>query len=348
MDIRKPNMTVLQPSSQDDLRKRTEPFRGVAEFTRPLLLSPSQDLLGFVLGYLGRGTLFIITLVSVLAVFLIFWFVIREAIPFLQGDSVSGIVARLTEFLTGRNWYPEAEGHPEFGAFPAIVGSVYVTTAALVLSVPIGLLCAVFLSDMAPFGLRQAIKPVIEILAAIPSVAYGFFAIIVVAPWLQHTFGFPTGANALNAAMILAIMAVPTIISVAEDSLSAIGREIREASYALGATRAETLLKVVIPAANSGIIAAVILGMMRAIGETMVVWMAAGMASQIPSPWWDLSQSVRPMTATIAQEMGETARGTVHYYALFAIGCVLLVFTFGMNLISEHFMARIHRRGKRP
>ena len=343
MDIRKPNVTILQPTSGAD-RVRSEQSKPVAEFSRPLLLSPGQDLLGYVTGHLGRGTLFVITLVSVLAVFLIFWFVIREAIPFLKGESLGQTIARLTEFLTGKNWYPEAHVHPEFGALPAIVGSVYVTAVALVLSVPVGLLCALFLSDMAPFSIRQAIKPVIEILAAIPSVAYGFFAIIVVAPWLQHTFGFSTGANALNAAMILAIMAVPTIISVAEDSLSAIGREIREASYALGATRAETLLKVVIPAAHSGIIAAIILGMMRAIGETMVVWMAAGMASQIPSPWWDLSQSVRPMTATIAQEMGETARGTVHYYALFAIGCVLLIFTFGMNLISEHFMARIHRR----
>lgn len=344
MDIRKPNVTILQPTS-GAVRVHSEQSKPVAEFSRPLLLSPGQDLMGYIIGHLGRGALFVITLVSVLAVFLIFWFVIREAIPFLKGNSFSQVMARLAEFLTGRNWYPEAEAHPEFGVLPAIVGSFYVTTAALVLSVPVGLLCAVFLSDIAPFSIRQAIKPVIEILAAIPSVAYGFFAIIVVAPWLQNPFGLSTGANALNASMILAIMAVPTIISVAEDSLSAIGREIREASFALGATRAETLLKVVIPAAHSGIIAAVILGMMRAIGETMVVWMAAGMASQIPSPWWDLSQSVRPMTATIAQEMGETARGTVHYYALFAIGCVLLIFTFGMNLISEHFMARIQRKG---
>lgn len=336
---------MLRPSDTAGMTAYDVRRKARAGFTRPLLLSPGRDLLGFVVGRLGRGSLFVVTLVSVMAVFLIFWFVIREAIPFLRGETFRQVMARLSEFLTSRNWYPEAEGHPEFGALPAIVGSLYVTAVALLLSVPVGLLCAVYLSDMAPFSIRQLVKPVIEILAAIPSVAYGFFAIIVVAPWLQHSFGFSTGANALNASMILAIMAVPTIISVAEDSLSAVGRETREASYGLGATRAETLIKVVIPAAYSGIIAAVILGMMRAIGETMVVWMAAGMASQIPSPWWDLSQSVRPMTATIAQEMGETARGTLHYHALFAIGCLLLVFTFGMNLVSEHFMARIHRKG---
>lgn len=204
---------------------------------------------------------------------------------------------------------------------------------------------AVFLSDIAPFKLRQIIKPVIELLAAIPSVAYGFFAIIVVAPWMQRTFGFPTGANILNVAMILALMSVPTIISVAEDSLSAIGREIREASYGLGATRAETIVRVVIPAAHSGIIAAIILGMMRAVGETMVVLMAAGMAAQIPSPWWDLSQSVRPMTATIAQEMGETPKDTQHYFALFAVGLLLLLFTFALNMISQAFLVRFRRKG---
>ena len=347
METVKPNMFTLKPPSGAGERGHSGNPKVVAEFTRPLLLSPGQDLLGYVFGRLGRGTLFVITLVSVLAVLLIFWFVVKEAIPFLRTQTLGQAFERLAEFLGGINWYPEAEDHPEFGVLPAIVGSLYVTIVALVLSVPVGLLCAVFLSDIAHFSIRQSIKPVIEILAAIPSVAYGFFAIVVVAPWLQNSFGFSTGANSLNAAMILAIMAVPTIISVAEDSLSAVGRETREASYGLGATRAETLIQVVIPAAYSGIIAAVILGMMRAIGETMVVWMAAGMASQIPSPWWDLSQSVRPMTATIAQEMGETARGTAHYHALFAIGCLLLVFTFGMNLISEHFMARIHRKGGR-
>jgi phosphate transport system permease protein len=160
---------------------------------------------------------------------------------------------------------------------------------------------------------------------------------------MQKTFGFSTGTNALNAALILAIMALPTIISVAEDSISALGRELREASYSCGATRCETIFKVVIPAAHSGIIAAVVLGMMRALGETMVVWMASGNATQIPHPWWNVAQSIRTMTATIAGEMGEAPEASMHRGALFAIGVLLLVLTFGLNIVSEYFLARAKR-----
>jgi phosphate transport system permease protein len=176
-------------------------------------------------------------------------------------------------------------------------------------------------------------------------VAYGFFAILVLAPLIQEHLHVPSGTNALNAAIILAIMAIPTIVSVSEDALTAAGRELREASYACGATRAETLLRVVVPAAHSGIIAAVILGMMRAVGETMVVWMASGNAAHIPTPWWDLTQSVRTLTATIAGEMGETEHGSPHYHALFALGLLLLAFTFLLNLVTEHFLRRIRRAG---
>ena len=213
---------------------------------------------------------------------------------------------------------------PVFGALAIIVGSLYVSCAALVFAVPLGILAAVFLSDIVSWKVRNVVKPIVEILAAIPSVAYGFFAVLVLAPWLQKEFGFSTGTNALNAALILAIMALPTIISVAEDSISALGRELREASYSCGATRLETIVRVVIPAAHSGIIAAVVLGMMRAIGETMVVWMASGNAPQIPHPWWDLSQSVRTLTATIAGEMGEAPETSLHRGALFAMGVLLL------------------------
>jgi phosphate transport system permease protein len=245
----------------------------------------------------------------------------------------------LVEFFTRTGWYPEAD-KPKFGALALIAGSAYVTVAALVFSVPIGILAAVFLSDVVPFKIRGVVKPVVELLAAIPSVAYGFFAVLVLAPYMQKKLGFPTGTNALNASLILAVMALPTIISVAEDSISAMGRELREASYSLGATRMETIFRVVIPAAHSGIIAAVVLGMMRAIGETMVVWMASGNASQIPHPWWDISQSVRTMTATIAGDMGETVKGSDHYSALFAVGVVMLVLTFSLNIVSEYFLSR--------
>ncbi len=313
--------------------KRLKPAAGN---NQSLIVTPLQDLRGFLFFHLGRLLLFLITCTSVLLVLLIFFFVIREAFPFLTKLS-------LVEFLTSKSWYPEAEPS-KFGTLSLLVGSLYVTLAALVFAVPVGILAAIFLSDIVSLKIRNLIKPIIEILAAIPSVAYGFFAVLVLAPWMQSKWGFTTGTNALNASIILSIMALPTIISVAEDSISAVGRELREASYGLGATRFETIFKVIIPAAHSGIIAAVVLGMMRAIGETMVVWMASGNANQIPSPWWDLSQSVRTMTATIAGDMGETPKDTPHYWALFAIGVVLLIITFCLNVVSEYFLASSKRK----
>ncbi|MDD5328323.1 MAG: phosphate ABC transporter permease subunit PstC [Phycisphaerae bacterium] len=316
------------------LNEELEPAIGLKN--QSLVLTPLQDIKGFLFHHLGRLFLFLITCTSVLLVLLIFFFVIRQALPFLTKFS-------LVEFLTTSSWYPEA-GTPKFGALSLIVGSIYVTLAALIFAVPVGILAAIFLSDIVSLKIRDFIKPVIEILAAIPSVAYGFFAVLVLAPWMQTKWGFTTGTNALNASIILSIMALPTIISVAEDSISAVGRELREASYALGATRFETIVKVVMPAAHSGIIAAIVLGMMRAIGETMVVWMASGNAAQIPSPWWNLAQSVRTMTATIAGDMGETPKDTPHYWSLFAIGVVLLAMTFLLNIISEYFLASAKKK----
>jgi len=340
-------------------------LRGAAaEFDRPLLLTPRENLAGYAGSHVGRAALFLVTATSVVAVLLIFVFIIREAVAFfinpaalppLDPTSAASVLAwaqaalgsigaRLAELLGGTQWYPQAAS-PEFGVLAILVGSSYVTGGALLIAVPVGLLAAVCLSDILPFGARQAVKPVVEILAAIPSVAYGFFAVLVLAPWMQEHLHISTGTNALNAAVILAVMAIPTIVSVSEDSLTAVGRELREASYACGATRAETMVKVIIPAAHSGIIAAVILGMMRAIGETMVVWMASGMAAQVPSPWWNLAQSVRTLTGTIAQEMGETVIGSPHYHALFVLGLVLLVFTFGLNLVTETLLGRMRRQG---
>ena len=312
---------------------RLKPATGT---NQSLILTPLQDLRGFLFHHLGRLLLFLITCTSVILVLLIFFFVIREAFPFFKKQS-------LIEFLTSKSWYPEAEPS-KFGILSLLVGSLYVTIAALLFAVPTGILAAIFLSDIVSLKIRNFIKPIIEILAAIPSVAYGFFAVLVLAPWMQNKWGFRTGTNALNASIILSIMALPTIISVAEDSISAVGRELREASYGLGATRFETIFKVIIPAAHSGIIAAIVLGMMRAIGETMVVWMASGNANQIPSPWWDLSQSVRTMTATIAGDMGETPKDTPHYWALFAIGVVLLIITFCLNVVSEYFLTSSKRK----
>ena len=306
-----------------------------ADTRRPLALTPGEDLKGYIGAHLGRALLFFITFTSVLAVLLILVFVIYRSLAFLSGYSIA-------EFLASRDWRPTADD-PIFGAFAIIVGSLYVSVAALVFAVPVGVMAAVFLSDIVTWKLRNVVKPIVEILAAIPSVAYGFFAVLVLAPWMQKHFGFNTGTNALNAAIILAVMALPTIISVAEDSLSALGRELREASYSCGATRMETILKVVIPAAHSGIIAAIVLGMMRAIGETMVVWMAAGNAAQIPG---SLFQPVRTLTATIAGEMGEADQvtGSARYHVLFLMALCLLVTSFGCNLVSEWVVRRSRRK----
>lgn len=306
------------------------------DFDKSLVLTPLQDLKSFLFHHLGRLLLFLVTCSSVIIVLLIFFFIVRQALPFFTAFGFAG-------FLTSKSWYPQAQP-PQFGALALIAGSLYVTIAALLLAVPTGILTAVFLSDIASLKVRDFVKPIIEILAAIPSVAYGFFAVLVLAPFMQTHLGFTTGTNALNASIILSIMALPTIISVAEDSISAVGRDLREASYSLGATRFETVFKVIIPAAHSGILAAIILGMMRAIGETMVVWMASGNAAQIPTPWWDLSQSVRTMTATIAGDMGETPKDSLHYWALFAIGAVLLLMTFSMNIVSEYFLASAKKK----
>ena len=314
------------------------PVRPAADFDRPLLLTPGQDLAGYAVARAGRLLLLLITLTSVAAVGLIFAFIILKSYQFFATRGV-------WELLATQAWEPTHED-PRFGALRIIVGSVYVTVGAMVIAVPVGLLAAVCLSDIVSFRVRQIVKPVIEILAAIPSVAFGFFAYLVVAPWMQTTLGFTWGTNALNASVILAFMAMPTIVSISEDALTAAGRELREASYAVGATRAETLIKVVIPAAHSGIIAAIILGVMRAVGETMLVWMAAGNALNIPSPWWDLSQQVRALTATIAAEMGEAPQGGIHRQALFALGLILLVMTFALNLVSDYFLARTKRVGR--
>jgi len=304
-----------------------------------LLLSKREDRLRRIRGWVGGWILARVANIALLIIVAIFVFIAWRSYPFFAQENIFNV-------LTSAEWHPErADG--EFGMLSMIYGSILVTIGAMFLAVPIGVMTAVVLSDMVPFQVRQWIKPIMELLAAIPSVAFGFFAIKVVAPWLQDTFGFPSGTNALNAAMILAIMAVPTIVSVAEDAMTSLGRELREASYALGATRFETITRVVLPAAHSGILTAIVLGMMRAIGETMVVWMAAGNASNVPMPWYDVqavigsfSEAVRTMTATIAAEMGETPAESMHRSALFAVGFVLLIFTFCLNLLTAQLSKR--------
>ncbi len=368
-----------------------------------LLLSKKALRFQRMSAFVGKTFLLAITSLSSVAVLFIFYFITKDALPFFFNEG-------LGEFFTSTNWYPSAD-EPNFGALSIFMGSGLVTLGAIVVAVPLGISAAVCMSDVLPFEVRQVVKPITEVLAAIPSVAYGFFALVVFAPALQndgnfllslsawiilvpvsflavvvlgdvvadrfeekyynyirygifvsgglislfcllktHTFlnslEITSGTNALNVSIILGIMALPTIISVSEDALQACGRELREGSYALGATRVETIFKTVIPASISGILAAIILGVMRAIGETMVVWMASGNAAQIPKPWYNYLDPVRTLTATIAGDMGEAdhVTGSSRYHVLFAMALCLLVFSFCANLFSEWI---VHRQQKK-
>ena len=253
-----------------------------------------------------------VAFVSLLSLACIMLFLFMEGLPLFADYP-------LWDFLTGHLWYPTSEP-PEFGIFPLIMGSLAVT------------ILASCIAEIAASRTRRIVKPFVELLAALPSVVIGFFGMVIVAPFLQDWFGADTGLNLLNAALMLAFMSVPTICSVAEDALFAVPRTLREASLALGATRWETLIRVVIPSALSGIGTAVMLGMSRAIGETMVVLMVAGGAAIIPLSIFD---PVRPMPASIAAEMAEAPFRGDHYFALFATGIVLFLFNMLAFRIAE-------------
>ncbi len=272
--------------------------------------------------------------VSLLMMALIVVFLFKEAVAIFNKVSP-------TEFLFGRWWYPTYDP-PDFGIFPLIIGSVAVTFVSSLIAVPLGVGSALYLAGVAGSRVRETVKPAVELLASLPSVVLGFLGMVVVAPLMQGLLDLPTGLNILNASIMLALMAIPTIASISEDALYSVPRELLEASYALGATRWETMSRVLIPGALSGICTAVILGMSRAIGETMVVLMVAGGAAQVPSSIFD---SVRPMPASIAAEMGEAAFGSDHYHALFAVGMVLFFFTLGFNLVSAWVSRRFQQKG---
>ena len=255
----------------------------------------------------------------------IFVLLIMTAIPAFQE-------IKLGSFLLGTNWNPTGYEKSDYGILPMLVSTFMVTIGALALAIPLGIGTAAFLSDVASPRVREITKPIIEILASIPSVVIGFLGIVLVGPFLSKIFHLYNGLNALNGSILLAVMALPTIISISEDALTSVPSTYDQASLALGATKWQTVLIVKIPAALSGIIAACMLGMGRAIGETMSVLMATGCAPAMPHSFLD---SVRTMTSTIAIELGEVAYNTTHYYALFAIGLVLFIITFCVNLISD-------------
>lgn len=264
----------------------------------------------------------------------IFIFLLVTAIPAFREVDVM-------EFFTSKVWNPSSPVQEKYGIVSMIASTFMVTLGSLVIAVPIGIGVSAYLSDVAHEKVREIVKPIIEILAGIPSVVIGFLGIVLFGPVIAKIFGVSHGLNALNGSVLLAIMALPTIISISEDSLNAVPRAYSEASLALGATRWQTLMRVKIPAALSGIIAGVMLGMGRAIGETMTVLMATGNAPAFPKGFL---HSVRTLTATIAIELGEVPYYTTHYYALFAIGLVLFIITFVVNLISDLILHKYQER----
>jgi phosphate transport system permease protein len=267
-------------------------------------------------------------------VILIFFFLLREGVPAFFKIPLGN--------LFGTRWYPTFD---LYGMLPLILGSALVTLIAILIALPLGVATAVFVREVAPNWAREILKPLIEVLAGIPSVILGFFGMVAVAPLVRQVLNVPTGLSAITGSLILAYMSLPTIISVAEDALDAVPKGYRDASLAMGATKWQTIWRVVVPAARSGILTAVMLGLGRAIGETMLVMMVTGNAARMPLSLDAPFLPVRTMTATIAAEMGEVASGSVHYSALFAIGIMLFVITFLVNLSAASAIFQKRRRG---
>src|SRR4030042_3084315 len=239
------------------------------------------------------------------------------------------------DFFGGARWIPT---HDKFGFVPLLVGSILTTFAAILIAIPLGVGSAIYIGELAPRYLRETLKPIIEVLPTIPSVVIGFIGIKVFAPLIKNIFNLSIGLTALTGAVMLAFMSLPTIVSISEDAINAVPNTFRHASMALGATKWETTYKVVIPTASSGMVAAVMLGLGRIVGETMAVLMLTGNSPRIV---FSFLQPVRTITATIAAEMGETAQGGLHYSALFAIGLILFIITFSINFIGDRFTGRI-------
>ncbi|MBP2144957.1 phosphate transport system permease protein [Methanofollis sp. W23] len=280
-----------------------------------------------------RSVWFLAASFATLTVFFILLFLLHDALPLFA--TVSPL-----EFLTGGTWNPTG-AVPSYGIWPLLVGTLLVTLGAMVIAVPLGIGSAVCLAELAPPRVKAVAKPAIELLAGIPSVVYGFFGLIILTDWLRVAFDVPSGESWLAGSILLGVMALPTIISVSEDALNSVPGSYREGSLALGATRWQTISRVLVPSALSGITAAVILGMGRAIGETMAVIMVTGNAAIIPDPITNLLSPIRTLTGTLGIEMGEVAVGSTHYHALFGVAVVLLLITLGVNLAALWIMTRI-------
>ncbi|MFQ6058685.1 MAG: phosphate ABC transporter permease subunit PstC [Anaerolineae bacterium] len=272
---------------------------------------------------------------AIIFVALIFAFLIREGAPAFWEVPPGN--------LFGTRWYPTFS---IYGTLPLILGSLLVTAGAVAIALPLGLASAIFISEVAPEWAREVLKPAIEVIAGVPSVVLGFLGMIAVAPLIREYLGAPTGLTALAGSIMLAYMSLPTIISIAEDALDAVPRSYRDAALAMGATEWQTIWRVVVPAARSGIITAVMLGVGRAIGETMAVMMVTGNAARMPLGLDAFLRPVRTMTATIAAEMGEVAQGSTHYHVLFAVGIILFVIAFAINAGASVVIFRRPRRAR--
>lgn len=278
---------------------------------------------------------FLCAISSIIAIFCILGFLLYDAIPAFMDIG-------LIPFLTGERWDPTS-AIPKYGTVPLVVGTLLVTFGAMIFAVPFGIACAIFIAELASPWMRGVLKPAIELLAGIPSVVYGFFGLVILVRMIQDWAHVSSGESVLAGSILLGIMALPTIISVSEDAISSIPWFLKEGSLALGATHWQTIARVLVPAALPGITAAIILGIGRAVGETMAVIMVTGNAGIIPDPIWDIFSPVRTLTGTLGIEMGEVAVGSLHYHALFGVAVLLLTITLIINLLSLNVMKWLHR-----
>jgi phosphate transport system permease protein len=273
---------------------------------------------------------------AIIFVLMIFYFLLKEGIPTLREVSFSNLLSI--------RWYPIEE---YFGLLPLIGGSLIITIGAALFAIPIGICTAVFISEISPRWARNLLKPLVEVLGGIPSVVLGFLGILILAPYLRRLLDLPTGLTALGGSILLGGIAIPTIVSVAEDALDSVPRSYRDAALALGATEWQTIWRVTLPAARSGVLTAIMLGIGRTIGETMAVMMVTGNAAVLPVKWNSFFMPVRTMTATIAAEMGEVAKNSTHYHVLFFIGLVLFVISLGINIAASTAVFKQRKRTER-
>jgi phosphate transport system permease protein len=280
--------------------------------------------------FIEKGLIYFSGIFTIFILLLIVLFLALDAIPFL-------FEYNFFDFLTGKDWYPLSG---IYGVLPLLTGSFLITVTAVAIAIPMSIGTALYMSEIASFSTRSTLKVILEILASVPSVVFGFLGIILVGPFLESTFGLTSGLNAFTASLMLAFMSIPTIASVAEEAMQAVPKNLKNGSLALGATKLQTMLRVTLPAANAGIIAGIMLGFGRAIGETMTVMMVAGGSPKITL---DIFTSVRTITGTIASEMGEVIMGDQHYHALFMLGILLFLITMGINTLSTYIIGRIKK-----